>query len=319
LVHFTDVHFYAPPSPRQALGKRALGLINLHVVGRAKYFDATDVVGRLVSDALTFEPDLAAITGDLSAMSSDEEFRRARAGFAPLLEAIPTTVIPGNHDRYTRGAVRSARMEQHFGAWMGGGTWNGDAWADPDVPAGDAVVRPVVFRIGDVSIVATDPCRATLRSSGRFPPGVLAAAERRIGEERAAGRVVVFLLHYPPLARTGSPYRRPGHCLIDVDAVVDMLRRAAPDLVLHGHKHECWRTHLDGAGGRRVVILNCGSSSAVSPIEDRAAGYFLIELDERGVTAVRRRILLGGADAPCDHPGTFEGAHATVQPLGGGR
>ena len=307
LVHFTDVHFYSPPSATQALGKRALGLVNLYVVGRVRYFDATEVVGRLVADALAQNPDAAAITGDLSAMSSDAEFRLARQGFGPLLETLPTAVIPGNHDRYTRGAVESARMEQHLGPWMGGGTWDGASWADPDVPAGAPVRVPVVFRRGSVSFVASDPCRATLRSSGRFAPGVLASVERRIAEERAAGQVVVFLLHYPPLDGTGKPYRRPGHSLIDVDAVVDMLRRAAPDLVLHGHKHECWRTHLDAAGGRRVVILNCGSSSAVTPIEDRAAGYFVIELDESGVTRVRRRILRAGDDRPSDHPGDFPG------------
>ncbi len=307
LVHFTDVHFYVPPTPAGVFGKRALGLVNLHVVGRSKYFDATSAVTRLVEDALTFDPDVAAITGDLTAMSSEAEFRAARAGFAGLLDGLPTAVIPGNHDRYTRGAVRERRMEQHFGRWMGGGTWDGETWADPDVAAGEAVVGPVVFRFGPVSFVATDPCRATLRSSGKFPVGVLDAAERRIREEREAGRYVVFLLHYPPLDHTGAPYRRPGHSLIDVDVVVDMLRRASPDLVLHGHKHECWRTAIEGTGGRASVVLNCGSSSAVTPIEDRAAGYFLIDIAEDGTIDVRRRILKAGDDGPTDHPGSFAG------------
>jgi len=307
LVHFTDVHFYVPPRPGGMIGKRALGLVNLHVVGRSKYFDATSVVGRLVEDAIAFSPDVAAITGDLSAMSSEAEFRAARAGFAGLLDAVPTAVIPGNHDRYTRGAVRSARMEQHFGEWMGGGTWDAGAWRDPEIPPGDPVDRPVVFRFGRVSFVATDPCRAGLRSSGKYPPGVLDAAARRIAEERAAGRFVVFLLHYPPLDRAGAPYRRPGHSLVDVDGVLDMLRRAGPDLVLHGHKHECWRTSLAATDGRDTTVLNCGSSSAVTPLQDRAAGYFLIDIAEDGSIDVRRRILTAGADAPSDHPGAFAG------------
>ena len=305
LVHFTDVHFYVPPGPAGVFGKRALGLVNLHVVGRAKYFDASSVVGRLVNDALAQRPDLAAITGDLTAMSSDAEFALARRGFGPLLDQVPTAIIPGNHDRYTRGSVRAARMEQTFGPWMGGGAWDGARWDEPEITPGEPVSRPVVFRIGNVSLIATDPCRATLRSNGRFPPGALAEVERRVLEERSAGRFVVFLLHYPPLDGAGAPYRRPGHSLIDVDAVVDMLRRCGPDLVLHGHKHEVWRTGLQAEGGRWVTILNCGSSSAVTPLEDRAAGYFVVDVDDDGSFEVHRRFLPAGADAPVDHPGSF--------------
>jgi 3',5'-cyclic AMP phosphodiesterase CpdA len=306
LVHFTDVHFYVPGTDG-LLGKRALGLLNLHVVGRAKYFDAGSVVARLVEDAMQFEPDVAAITGDLTATSRDSEFLAAREGFGPLFEAVPTAIIPGNHDRYTRSAVREGRMERHFGGWMSGGTWDGAAWANPDVTPGEPVVAPVVFRYGPLSFVATDPCRATLRSSGKFQPGVLDAAERRMVEERDAGQFVIFLLHYPPLDGSGAPYRRPGHSLVDVDSVVDMLRRAGPNLVLHGHKHETWRTALPAASGRTSVVLNCGTSSAVTPLEDRAAGYFIIDIEEDGQIAVRRRILLAGAAAPSDHPGSFTG------------
>lgn len=305
LVHFTDVHFYVPPSPGEVFGKRALGLVNLYVVGRARYFDAGAVVGRLVEDARAFAPDVAAITGDLSAMSTELEFAAARDGFAGLLDHVPTVVIPGNHDRYTYGATRSARMEATFGAWMGGGTWSGDAWADPDVAAGDAVDRPVVFRIGEVSFIGTDPCRPGLRSSGRFPPGALAAIERLTAQERAAGRFVVLCMHYPPLDDAGEPYRRPGHCLVDVDAVLDTLRRSAPDLVLHGHRHACWRTSLS-AGERTVTVLNCGSSSAVTPLVDRAAGYYIVDIDDGRITSVRRRVLLADADAVQDHPGSFD-------------
>ena len=57
LVHFTDVHFYVPGTDG-LLGKRALGLLNLHVVGRAKYFDAGSVVALAYEVPVTQEPEV---------------------------------------------------------------------------------------------------------------------------------------------------------------------------------------------------------------------------------------------------------------------
>lgn len=296
VVHMTDVHFFVPPTIRGAMSKRALGLANLYVAGRVHYFDASDVVREAVADALDFRPDLFVLTGDVSAMSTHDEFQAARDAFGPLLESVPSVVIPGNHDRYTRGAVRDARMERYFGPWMQGGTWDpaAGAWV------GGTGGYPTRFRIGGVDLIATDPCRAHLRSSGRYPDGAIAEAEALVGSSREAGQQVLYLMHYPPLWGDGTPYDRPGHCLADVHEVLASFDRAPPDLVLHGHKHECWRTDRGP-----TAVLNCGTTSARSPLDDRAAGYFVIELKEQRVQEVRRRILKEGSKLWQDHPSTF--------------
>ncbi len=297
VVHMTDVHFFEPPSLRASFSKRALGLANLYGFGRLHYFDATDIVRQAVADALDFGPDLFVMTGDVTAMSSDPEFVLAREAFGPLLESVPSVVIPGNHDRYTRGAVRDARMERWFGPWMRGGTWDADAgaWA-----GGDDGGYPVRYRLGDLDVVATDPCRATVRSSGKYGAEAIARAEALVAESREAGQGVLYLMHYPPLWGDGTPYDRGGHCLVDVADVLASFDRAPPDLVLHGHKHECWRTDRGP-----TVVLNCGTTSARSPLEDRAAGYYVIDLDGGDVRAIRRRVLLEGGDGWKDHPSTF--------------
>jgi hypothetical protein len=164
---------------------------------------------------------------------------------------------------------------------------------------------PVRFRLGDTDIVGTNPCRPVLRSSGKFAPGAIDGAEGLVAESRASGQQVLYLVHYPPLGRDGEPYRRDGHCLEDVDALLDSLRRAPPDLVLHGHKHECWRVDIDLAGEGSVPILNCGTTSAISPLADRTAGYYVIELEGGELKSVRRRILAADEDAFADHPSTF--------------
>ncbi len=58
-------------------------------------------------------------------------------------------------------------------------------------------------------------------------------------------------------------------------------------------------------GGDSINVLNCGSTSAVSPLPDRTAGYWIIELKDGRIVDLRRRILLPDADAFGDHPGSF--------------
>ena len=77
IIHMTDVHFLRTPGLRRMMSKRALGLVNLYVVGRRNYFDAATLVRQAVADALQWKADLFVMTGDVTAMSMDEEFEEA--------------------------------------------------------------------------------------------------------------------------------------------------------------------------------------------------------------------------------------------------
>lgn len=314
LLHMTDVHFFQPPRLRGMFGKRALGMANMYASGRRHYFDARAIVAKAVADAENFDFDAFVMTGDLTAMSQEVEFAEAREAFGPLLEAVPSIVVPGNHDLYTRGARSAARMERFFGAWMAGGTWDDErfAWAGGvSLREGEETPWPVCFRLGDTDFIATNPCRPAIRSTGFFGDEAIEKAASLIRASRTAGQQVVYLLHYPPLNGEGDPYRREGHCIEDVDRLLASLRDAPPDLILHGHRHEAWRVDLQ-AGTRAVPILNCGTTSAVSPLPDRTAGYFVIELEGGELRSVRRRILLPDTVTFTDHPSSWgaEGASA---------
>jgi len=295
ILHMTDVHFLQPPPIKGLLGKRALGMANLYIAGRKSKFDATKLVGLAVADALQWDADLFVFTGDLTALAVDKEFEQGHQAFAPLLETMPSIMIPGNHDIYTREAARAARMERHLGAFMAGGDWDLEksAWSAAADLSG-AVDWPVSFRLGETTVVATNPCRPSLRATGRFGGAALKRAEILVDEARNAGRQVVYLVHYPPLSRDGEPYTQSGHCLEDVHEFLASLRRAPPALVLHGHKHDAYRADLQLQGGAVVPIFNCGTTSAVSTTPSRTAGYFLYDLEGGQLHSVRRRMLLAG-------------------------
>ena len=297
ILHMTDVHFLQPPPIKGMLGKRALGLANLYLAGRKSHFDATKLVGLAVDDALQWDADLFIFTGDLTALAVDREFAQGVRAFSPLLDSMPSIMIPGNHDTYTREATRSARMEEFAGPWMAGGHWDAErsAWSAAADLSG-AVSWPVAFQLGDTTLVATNPCRPGLRATGRFGAQALARAEALVATARAKGRQVIYLLHYPPLAKDGSPYTHSGHSLDDVHDLLASLRRCPPSLVLHGHKHEAWRVDLPSDSGSAVPIINCGTTSAVSSTPERTAGYFIYELDGGQLHSVRRRMLLAGEE-----------------------
>ncbi len=296
-VHMTDVHYFVPPPWSRILNKRILGLANLYLAGRSSYFDAGAGVAAAVGDAEAQGAEAFLFTGDLTATGLPAEFDAARSGFAPLLTTLPSVVIPGNHDRYTGESSAQRQMEAVFAPWMGGGTWDPERMAYLGVEAGPGPRR---FRIGPIDVIATDPCRPGLRAMGRYPPGAILQAERLVRESREAGRFCIYLLHYPVLDADGSPYRRAGHHLHDLDELIGSLRRAPPDMVLHGHQHRCWRVELKADGGRTVPIWNCGSTSARTGDPDRAAGFFVFDVEGAHLRAATRRILRDGTFGP--HP-----------------
>jgi 3',5'-cyclic AMP phosphodiesterase CpdA len=302
VAHFTDVHFLRRASLTEAIGKRTLGLTNLYLLGRKRHFDADAVVPRVLADALGQKPDLAVVTGDLSALSLDEEFVAARAAFDPLFRAVPTVVIPGNHDVYTEGAARERRFERAFGDLLGGGTWDGARWS-----GGGGTPWPAAYRHGEVSVIVGNPCRPSTRATGRFPDGEIDAIAALLRTERAAGRFTVLAIHYPLVGPDGAAYRKPGHSLDDLDALLAALDGSPPDLLLHGHRHQAYVGRSVLPSGREILTIGAGSSSACSAEPSHAAGWIALQIEGGRLISARRRVWLVDAASLCDDPVSLRG------------
>jgi 3',5'-cyclic AMP phosphodiesterase CpdA len=284
IVHLTDLHYHEPVGLRQALGKRAIGLGNLDFRGRAKRFGGP-ARRALVEDVLAQQPGLAVITGDLTALATPAEFARAHEVLEPLLRAVPTVLLAGNHDRYTLGSFRTRRMERTFGRWMEGGGWDATRgeW-DP----GDVSMQPARFDLGGVTVLTLDTARPDLVHRGRVDSDHLARLESTLASGELAGRFVILALHYPLLDREGQPYVERTHLLRGVHAVIELLRRHPVHAVLHGHAHHWFTTALETAVGDSLPVFNCGSSG-LAPGEGRGPGYFVFDVQgDRLADACRR-------------------------------
>lgn len=298
LAHISDVHFYAFPGLKGAIGKRALGLANLYVGGRRGHFGG-DTIPMLVEDVLAQRPDALAITGDLTAMAHDEEFEMVLDAFRDLFARLPVCIVPGNHDFYTLAAARDRVMERHLGPWMAGGRWDPDArrWTGPR--EGEPIRWPVLFEVSGVCLVGVNPCRPSLSATGRFSEGELERLEALLARLRGEGRFVFLLCHYPLLTPDGAPYLRRGHNLLDLHDLLAVLRRQPVGAVLHGHEHEWYTVSMPVPDGE-IPIFNCGSSGYARRDPRRTAGFFVYEVENGTLVSARRRTLFphGFADDP---------------------
>lgn len=272
LAHFSDIHVTRRLSGAirrgELAGKRLIGALNYYAGGRRRHFAQVDArIGALLEDVDAQSPDHVLCTGDVTQMSYEEELDRCAALFGPRLSAPDRyTVLPGNHDRYTREAAEERWFESRFGSLA------------PDQ-------YPAVKRIGDgVTMVLLDvsrPC-SVLDSSGLCGERQLSKARAILTDPSLADQFVIVALHYALLRANGKP-DRAAHGIRDWALLLELIdgSDARVDLVLHGHIHRHYQVKSAGsthvcAGSATDLFLTCG--------------YNLYDLDveRRTFTTIRR-------------------------------
>lgn len=268
LAHLSDVHVLDLSGVRwtRFVNKRLTGMANL--VGKRKGAHPTELlevaVAELVEDGSI---DHVVITGDLSNLSLESEFERARQILEPLAGRL--SVIPGNHDVYTRGSQRKRRFEHFFDDWM----WGPDAsdGAYPWVKLFDEIAL-----IGFSSAVARLPFVAT---------GHVARAQLDRLDELAptfGDRYSVALVHHNVHQRGFRKDRMHG--LSNRDQLLSRLAAANVELLLHGHTHVAHRFERDG-----ITIIGSGSSTWASSNPAHVGRYNVYDIDRGGLRDVQVR------------------------------
>ncbi len=173
---------------------------------------------------LSLHPDHILITGDLTTTALPAEFRAALRELGPWLQdSEKTTIIPGNHDRYTIGAHRDRRFEQYFGEFAPAPTY---PW--------------LRFLDADTAILGLDPTRPGLTARGRLPEPQLELARELIAGPGRAIRRLIVACHYP--VEVPPPYRQDlvSKNLINAESLTRWLATIGPHLYCCGHVHATW-------------------------------------------------------------------------------
>jgi 3',5'-cyclic AMP phosphodiesterase CpdA len=182
------------------------------------------------------------------------------------------SMVPGNHDTYTRGSVRSRR----FASWF-------RAYISSDLPelATDSGFPYVRLR-GPLAIIG-------LSTAISHPPFVAAgwlgkkqrdALGRALSHPEVRSRTPLILQHHP-LDNFGSYVKTALEGLWDARQEVALLQGVAHGLLLHGHWHKRIRRPLQTRAGM-MEMLGATSASLLHEDERKMAGFNLYDFDQRG-------------------------------------
>jgi len=252
--------------PWRLLGKRLLGQANLWL-NRGRRFDLR-LLAQVLRRAVSLQPDLMLLSGDLTSTALDAEFKDVAEVFATLGSKPPLVIVPGNHDRYTFAATRRRSLERIF--------------ADA-VPLHFPHMRRLSATWQLLALDASVPRLMTSR--GRLGKAQLGEA-RTLIEPLTAQDGLVVLCHYPFTAppEVKMPWE---HRLADASDLRDLLASSnAPVLLLHGHVHQPWCWRPPDPHHCHVVNLNCGSPTLRDGNDMRGHGFWQIDLPDNSNAGV---------------------------------
>ncbi len=281
VAHFSDLHVLALEGVpiHRYLNKRLTGWANLRLKRKAVHH--TELVHALARAMSQGGYDHVICTGDLTNLALESEFAAVRTLFDRELDLDPSrvTVIPGNHDVYTRGARTSRRFERYFVDWL-----------KSDLPALAADTSgglfPVVKLRGSVAIVGLSSAvpRPPFVAAGELGAAQIDALARVLEHPEVASRTVIVALHHP-VVRKASARKQYLDGLRDAPALLSVLRSLRGGLVIHGHLHRRVQRTITTTEGR-LIQAGATSASLVSSDPDRMAGYNVYEVTPDGVISL---------------------------------
>jgi 3',5'-cyclic AMP phosphodiesterase CpdA len=277
IAHFSDLHVLAlegVPTHR-FFNKRFTGWVNLRVKRAHKHRPGhVRAVAREITRARV---DHGVITGDLTNLALEQDFLAVRSLLEEDLGLKPDQIsaVPGNHDLYTRGALRDQRFTKYFHDYVASDLPELCA----DIPLGRF---PFVKLRGPTAIIGLSSAvpRPPLMASGELGKPQLAALKRILAHSEVQKRTPVILLHHP-IHNPPSSMKTFAEGLWDAKGLIKELSGLHRGLVLHGHLHVRRQRALGTTAGE---LLSVGATSASLQHDDehKMAGFNLYEFDGAG-------------------------------------
>ncbi|WP_437786258.1 metallophosphoesterase family protein [Sorangium sp. So ce1097] len=289
IAHLSDLHLLSLEGaiPFRLLNKRLTGYINIRFRRRAIH--KPHAVHAAAREIRRLGVDHVVITGDVSNLALEREFVLVRDFLQRDLGLPPDRVslVPGNHDAYTKGAHRSQRFSQYFAPYL-----RSDLPLDPPASGkrdGGGAARdeggsvfPFVHLRGPVAFIGLSTAwpRPPLVASGRLGAAQLRALERVLAHPEVQRRTPIVLQHHPfhnPTSRAKTLLEGLG----DAAAEGRLLRQISRGLLLHGHLHRRIHRKLHTERGH-IDAVGAASASLLHESDERMAGFNVYEVDDAG-------------------------------------
>jgi 3',5'-cyclic AMP phosphodiesterase CpdA len=270
LAHLSDPHVldWTGLPWRAFAGKRITGWVNCRLF-RSRSHQAA-MLQALVADLHQQQPHQVVVTGDVTSMGFTREFQAFRSLLLDAdLDPETLSVVPGNHDAYTRQVWRDQRFLCELGEFAtSDASWAGD------------VSFPFVRIRGPLALVglSTAVPRPWFFANGYVGHGQMDRLVRLLAHPEVRSRLPVIAMHHPPLA-----YRRwrkeVQSGLLDRQRFLSGLGRALSGrraLILSGHWHRRVHRRLNLPAPVDVLVVPSASHGPGDP--RRTAAYHLIEI-----------------------------------------
>jgi 3',5'-cyclic AMP phosphodiesterase CpdA len=261
IAHFSDIHFYhLNKSPTQFFNKRVLA--NFHALfSRRKTHDpalAFDVLNFLKKEKVTH----LIITGDYTTSSSKKEFEMMQKYIEVVKnEGFTLLTLPGNHDVYTKHALRNNSFFSYLGNYV---NFEGDI---PNFNLADESVA--AYKISDNWWVVMIHCSTKTplhKSTGIFSKKIEENLTSLL-EKIPSDAEITAVCHFP-----FEPFRYPNAHLERGDALKKILiDDPRIKVYLHGHRHKHRIERLDS-----LLVCDSGSISL-----KKHSSLNIIDLKER--------------------------------------
>src|SRR4051812_15799719 len=194
VAHFSDLHVLALEGveAHRFMNKRFTGWVNLKLKRGHKHRPA--YVRAIAQEVTRAKVDHVVITGDLTNLALEQEFEAVRALLEEELgmHADDISIVPGNHDLYTRGAMRDRRFSRFFEPYIGSDL--------PDLAVDIDLGRfPFVKLRGPLAIIGMSSAvpRPPLVASGELGKDQIEALARILAHDEVKRRTLVLALHHP--------------------------------------------------------------------------------------------------------------------------
>jgi 3',5'-cyclic AMP phosphodiesterase CpdA len=277
VAHFSDLHVLALEGVRawRFANKRFTGWVNLRL--KREHRHRASHVLAVAREIARRNVDHVVITGDLTNLALAEEFTAVSRLIEEELALGPSrvTIVPGNHDLYTRGAMRSRRFTRFFESYL-----ESDL---PDLAADLSLGKfPIVKLRGPLAIIGLSSAvpRPPLVAAGELGSAQIDALARILAHDEVKRRTPILALHHP-IHNPPSRIKTWVEGLRDASDLKDAIAHLGRGLVLHGHLHgRVQRVHTTKTGS--VLSVGATSASLHHDDEHRMAGFNLYEFDGAG-------------------------------------
>jgi 3',5'-cyclic AMP phosphodiesterase CpdA len=275
LAHFSDLHLLSLEGVglRRFLNKRITGfmMLKMHRGSAHKPF----AVRAIADEVKQAKVDHVCITGDLTNLALEPEFDLVQKFLEVDLGLSPdqVSVIPGNHDVYTRGSAHKRRFEHYMSKYM-----------ESDLPEFGVdhfgARYPYVKLRGQLAIIgmSTAVPRGPLMAAGRFGSAQIDQLAKMLRHAEVADRGKVILQHHPAhnMRNRVIAYLEGLH---DSKRMLETLKRLEHGAILHGHSHiRVHRTVPTEMG--TIDVVGATSASLLSSHPHRHSGFNLYEFDD---------------------------------------